>query len=295
MTAKPATKPVSWLDLSAAYAIDTARSLNRILFKNIKRTHDVVDSEYNVGQWGRVLAEKAWLRERTAEDFLVGHNHTERLAKVDGGIVRLSTSDYYRYRLGALAELVSRHASDAVSLVELGAGFGYNLFCLSRDPHWVKLRGLDIAPNAIEAGRQIASHFKVADRVSFDRIDLTNAEDPHFAELHDETLLTYFCIEQIPYAVDAVLENIIRARPRRVINIEPATSMLNRLDPRDIASRVYIRSMDYQTRLFGLLDELDAKGRIRVIARERMNFAPTLHNDGLLYVWEPLENLVGAR
>jgi len=64
--------------------------------------------------------------------------------------------------------------------------------------------------------------------------------------------------------------------------------MLSRLDPRDIASRVYIRSMDYQTRLFELLDELDAKGRIRVIARERMNFAPTQHNDGLLSVWEPL-------
>src|SRR5262249_7364138 len=122
-----------------------------------------------------------------------------------------------------------------------------------------------------------------------DRIDLTNADDPYFAELLDETLLTYFCIEQIPYAVDAVLENIIRARPRRVINIEPATDMLSHLDPRDIASRVYIRSMDYQTRLFELLDELDAKRRIRVIARERMNFAPTLHNDGLLYVWEPLE------
>lgn len=289
MTSKLDTKPVSWLDLSAAYASDVARSLSRMLFKNVKRTRDVVDSEYNVGQWSRVLAEKAWLREDTIEDFLVGHDQVERLAKVDGRIVGLLTSDYYRYRLGALTKLVSRHC-DSSSLIELGAGFGYNLFCLSRDPRWVKLRGLDIAPNAIEAGRQIAGHFEIAHRVTFDRIDLTNADDPHFAELLGETILTYFCIEQIPYAVDAVLENIIRARPHRVINIEPATGMLSRFNPRDIASRIYIRSMDYQTRLFELLDELDAKGRIRVIARERMNFAPTLHNDGLLYVWEPLEN-----
>lgn len=289
MTSKLDTKPVSWLDLSAAYAFDVARSLSRILLKNVKRTHDVVDSEYNVGQWGRVLTEKTWLREDSVEDFLVGHDRSQRLAKVDGHIIGLSTSDYYRYRLGALRELVSRH-SDPGSLIELGAGFGYNLFCLSRDPRWVKLRGLDIAPNAIEAGRQIASHFEIADRVTFDRIDLTNADDQHFAELLGETVLTYFCIEQIPYAVDAVLENIIQARPRRVINIEPATGMLSRFNPRDIASRLYIRSMDYQTRLFELLDELDAKGRIHVITRERMNFAPTLHNDGLLYVWEPGES-----
>jgi hypothetical protein len=45
--------------------------------------------------------------------------------------------------------------------------------------------------------------------------------------------------------------------------------------------------MDYQTRLFGLLDRLEREGRVRIVARERMPFAPTIHNDGLLYCWEP--------
>ncbi len=97
----------------------------------------------------------------------------------------------------------------------------HNLFSLSLDPHWSKLRGFDIAPNGIEAGRQIAGHFKLDDRVSFDRIDLTDAGDPHFSQLAGGTVFTYFCIEQIPYAVESVIENIIRARPARVINIEP--------------------------------------------------------------------------
>lgn len=44
------------------------------------------------------------------------------------------------------------------------------------------------------------------------------------------------------------------------------------------------RSMDYQIKL---LDALDAQGRIRILARERMGFASTLHNDGLLYACEP--------
>ena len=186
-----------------------------------------------------------------------------------------------------MSELIARHAGEATSLLELGSGYGANLFSLSLDPHWSKLRGFDIAPNGIEAGRQIASHFKLDDRVSFDRIDLTDAGDPHFSELAGGTVFTYFCIEQIPYAVEAVIENIIRARPARVINIEPGVDMLKLSRPRDFTSRVYIRSMDYQTRLFKLLDTLDAQGRIRVLARERMAFAPTLHNDGLLYAWEP--------
>jgi hypothetical protein len=284
---EPDVKPASRLELSQAYAIDLVRSLRRLALKNVRRTTDVVNSEYNVGHWGRILSERAWLGAHDLEEFLVGHDGTQRLAKVDGQIVRIATNDYYRYRIGALSRLVTRHAGAATSLLELGAGFGYNLFSLSFDPRWVNLRGFDIAPNGIEASRQIANHFQLADRVRFDRIDLTDADDPHFKELAGSTVLTYFCIEQIPYAVESVIENIIRAKPARVVNIEPGVDMLKLSRPRDFASRIYIESMDYQTRLFKLLDALDQNGRIRVLARERMGFAPTLHNDGLLYVWEP--------
>jgi hypothetical protein len=284
---EPNIKPASRLELSQAYATDLVRSLRRLVLKNVRRTTDVVNSEYNVGQWGRILNERTWLGVRDLEEFLVGHDGTPRLAKVEDQIVRIATNDYYRYRIGALSRLVTRHAGAATSLLELGAGFGYNLFSLSCDPWWMKLRGFDIAPNGIEAARQIASHFRLADRVSFDRIDLTDAKDPNFKELAGGTVLTYFCIEQIPYAVEAVVENIIRAAPARVVNIEPGVDMLKLTRPRDFASRVYIESVDYQTRLFKLLDQLDKQGRIRVLARERMGFAPTLHNDGLLYAWEP--------
>jgi hypothetical protein len=284
---EPDVTPASKLDLSWAYTIDLVRSLRRLAFKNVRRTNDIVDSEYNAGVWDRVLNQRAWLGGGPLEEFLTGHNMAPRFAKVDDRIVRISTRDYYRYRIGALSELIKRHAGGATSLLELGAGYGYNLFSLSLDPYWSKLRGLDIAPNGIEAGRQIASHFQLNDRVSFDRIDLTDASDPHFSELAGSTVFTYFCIEQIPYAVEAVIDNIIRARPARVVNIEPGIDMLNLSRPRDFTSRVYIRSMDYQTRLFKLLDSLELQGRIRVLARERMGFAPTLQNDGLLYAWEP--------
>ncbi|KJC34260.1 hypothetical protein UB31_39450 [Bradyrhizobium sp. LTSP849] len=288
MTLSPDIAPASTLELSRAYAADFARSLLRLAFKNVKRTGDVVDSEYNGGAWDRVLNERGWLGGVPLEEFLAGQSPSPRLAKVNGQLVRIATKDYYRYRIRALSELMMRHVGDATSLVELGSGTGYNLFSLSLNPRWTQLRGFDIAPNGIEAGRQIASHYGLDGRVSFDRIDLTDAQDPQFGQLAGATVFTHFCIEQIPYAVDAVIENILRARPGRVVNIEPAIDMLNLSDPRDLASRLYLKSVDYQTRLFALLDELEVKGRIRILSRERMAYAPTLHNDGLLYAWEPL-------
>ena len=287
MRFKPDVKPASRLDLSCAYTIDLARSLGRRALRNVRRTPEVVDSEYNAGEWARILRERAWLRARSLEEFLVGDSTSERLAKVDDRIVRITTGDYYRYRIGALSELISRHAGGATALLELGAGFGYNLFSLSLDPQWSRLRGLDIAPNGIEAGRQIASRFDLADRISFGRIDLTAADDAGFAELAGSTVFTYFCIEQIPYAVEAVVENIIRAKPACVINVEPDVDMLNLSKPRDLANRLYVASMGYQTRLFKLLDNLDRSGRIRVRSRERIRYAPTFHYDGLVYAWEP--------
>jgi hypothetical protein len=285
---KSDVKPASQLKLSRAYTVDLARSLRRLALKNVRRTNEVVDSEYNTGEWGRILSERGWLGGRTLEEFLIGHNDTQRLAKVDGQIVRIATNDYYSYRISALSELITRQAGGTKSLLELGSGFGYNLFSLSLDPQWNRLRGFDIAPNGIEAGRQIASHFQLTDRISFGRIDLTDPNDTSFQEVGNSTVLTFFCIEQIPYSVEAVVENILRARPARVINIEPGADMLNLFQLRDLASHLYLRSMDYQTRLFAYLDEIEKKGRIRVLARERMQFASTLHNDGNLYVWEPM-------
>jgi hypothetical protein len=258
-----------------------------MLLSHRRRTSDVVDAEYNVTTWGRILAERSWLRAGSLEDLLVGEGNKQLLAKVDGQIVQLSIRDYYKYRIGTLSELVARHAGGAESLVEVGAGFGNNLFTLSLDPRWQHLRGLDISPNGIEAGRQIASHFGLPDRVSFGRIDLTDPNDPGFRELAGATVFSYFCLEQIPHKIESVIDNLLRARPMRVINIEPGVHMLKLVNPRDFASRVYIKSMDYQTRLFKLLDMLESQNAIRILARERMKFAPTLHNDGLLYVWEP--------
>jgi O-antigen/teichoic acid export membrane protein len=286
--ALPAMQAASPVDLAIHYLGDFARSLGRIAIKRVRRTRSVVDLEYESGHWRRMLAEKAWLREKSVADFLVGSDAAPTLSKMDGRIVRISPRDYRSYRIGALSALLRRHAGGADSLVEIGAGFGYNLFALGCSGHWRRLKGFDIAPSGIAAGRQIAAHFGLADTIGFDRLDITDANDPGFGQIAGQTVFTFFCIEQIPYAVEQAVGNLLRAGPRRVINIEPATDMLDLRRPRDIVSLAYLKSVDYQTRLSGLLDRLEREGRLRIVARERMPFAPTIHNDGLLCCWEPI-------
>jgi hypothetical protein len=280
--------PASLPDRAITYGVDIARSVSRLIRRRIERTRDKVDAEYNLLHWQNILSSKAWTRAADLAAFLAPPNAKESLKKVDNQILRISFGKYYRYRIGALGDLLARHCGDTARLVELGTGYGYNLFALHlTHPDWT-FKGFDISPNGIAAGREIADHFGLSDKVSFGHIDLTDAADPTLAEIAGETVFTYFCIEQIPYDVRKVVENIIAARPKRVINIEPTTELLDLTRPRDLVSLVYIRSVDYQTQLFTTLDELERQGRIRILARERMPFAPNINNDGFLYCWEPI-------
>ncbi|MGY3513222.1 class I SAM-dependent methyltransferase [Bradyrhizobium lupini] len=276
----------SLADRATTYALDAVRSIGRLVMRRVKRTADVVNSEYNLLIWQRVLTARAWTKTNDLSEFLIPPNTAQELRKVDNQICRIAAQDYYRYRAKALGELIARHANSK-RIVELGTGYGYNLFSLHLDhPEWT-FKGFDIAPNGIATGREVAAHFGLSDKIALDRIDLTDASDSNFAAIEGEVVFTYFCIEQIPYDVRKVVDNIIAARPKRVINIEPTTELLNLADPRDIVSFLYIRSVDYQTQLFSTLDEYERQGRIRILARERMPFAPSIHNDGFLFCWEP--------
>jgi hypothetical protein len=280
--------PASLPDRVITYSVDVAKSVYRLILRRMERTQDEVNSEYNLLHWQKILSKKAWLKARDIPDFLAPPETTERLRKVDNQILRISAQKYYQYRIGALGDLIAHHCGDAKGIVELGTGYGYNLFSLHHShPDWT-LKGFDISPNGITAGREIADRFAVSDKISLDRIDLTDASDPNLAAITGQVVLTYFCIEQIPYDVRKVIENIIAARPKRVINIEPTTELLELFRPRDLVSLFYIRSVDYQTQLFTTLNQMEREGRIRIIARERMPFAPSINNDGFLYCWEPI-------
>ena len=284
VTSPPNCRPARAIDLLFAYSNSLARSISRAMLRRVRRTAEVVNADYNLSHWHKVLSEKKWLNAENLLNFLIPGDSIQRLRNVDGKIVWIDGHSYYRYRVGALGNLIARHAGGVSHIAELGAGYGHNLFSLYLShPDWT-FEGYDIAPNGILAGTAIAQHFGLSDVVSMGRINVTDATDPNFASIAGKTVFTYFCIEQVPYDVAEVIENIIAARPRRVINIEPTTELLDLTKLRDLVSFAYIRTVDYQTALFTTLERLEREGRIRIFARERMRFAPTINHDGFFSI-----------
>ena len=270
------------------------RSAARATVRRVRRDRHAVMKEYDQRNWALRREARAWERADSLEAFLVGRETRRIAAKIDGDPVHVACDEYYRHRLGALQRLVQEHLSAEGDVVELGCGFGYNLFALALAFPKRRFFGFDISPNGVEMGRAVAAHFGLADRIAFDFLDITRSGDPNFRQLKGRACFTFFCLEQLPDNVEGAVRNIVAAGPQRVLHVESSTELLNLRRPSDWANYAFVKSMDYQNSLFGLLRALAQEGELRLLHMGRAPFAPTLQNDGFVATWEPARSACSA-
>lgn len=272
--------------IARAYVGSFCRSIARLALKRVRRERHLVSAEYDQGHWAKSLDRRGWVNASTLGDFLAGSSNVAILAKIDGRVVRTTTSAYYRFRTRALGEFLNRHLRPQDEVVELGCGTGMNLFALSLARQGA-IHGFDISQNGVEAARATAKRFGLDGRMFFGRLDLIDGANPAFEAIRGRSVFTFFCLEQIPYSIEQVLRNILAQRPSRVVHVEPTVETLRLSDPMDLLNYLYVKSVDYQTRLFRTLQRLEEEGLVRILARERLPFAPTIQNDGFMISWEP--------
>jgi hypothetical protein len=279
--------PLSPFEALRAWVASCLRSLGRLLFGRRGRNRERVMSDYHAGFWQRILEEKAWTRAPDLRSFLAGEGTHSIVARIDGRMRRMTLRDYYDYRIDAFAGALGRWLNPEGEIVELGSGTGYNLLSLASSWPHARLRGFDLSPNGVEAARQSGAHFGLADRVSFGQLDLTRADQEAWQQVRGRDVFTFFCLEQIPYEIEAVVRNILRAGPRCVYHVEPGTAQLRWWRPADWPNYLYVWSMSYQTELTRCLEKLAAEGEIEILHTGRMPFSPTIQNTGFVAVWRP--------
>jgi SAM-dependent methyltransferase len=246
-----------------------------------------VRAEYDGGYWSEILRDARWRRTATLEEFLNPSDDHIRVCKVDNRYVRTRSIDYYRLRRERLLSVMREFAGADAELVEVGCGYGANLFSLTLGGEWRRLIGLDVSEAGLSAGRQIADRFSLSDRLTFHRLDLTNPDDPAFEHLRGRTAFTYYCFEQIPHDTDAVIRNLLSAGVRRVVQIEPLAELLHWNSPKDLINYLYILRSDYQRTLLTTLRRLERERTVRITAVRRLYYAPSIRHDPAVVCWEP--------
>ncbi len=280
-------RPARFPPLAATGWSVATRSLGRLAIGRLRqRGADRVQAEYDGGNWASILEKRSWTRCGSLDEYLIGNDRQAILARIDGKPYEISRCEYYRWRMQLLQSVVRSYVEDDGTLIELGCGYGYNVFSLALGGNIKTLRGYDISENGIAAARAIASHFGV-EHVSFDLIDLTDPTHSSFGEIAGKTVLTYFCFEQLPHDLGRVIRNIVEARPRRVISIEAATGARRPTNLLDLLNDLYVRSQDYQTGLAGCLRGFQTNNSLKLLEQTRLGYGPTIHNEAFLFVWEP--------
>jgi hypothetical protein len=250
-----------------------------------KRGRTAVTNEYDQGHWKRVLDERRWEGARSLYDYVVPPNETKRIAKIGGKLVRISTHEYYRFRLSEIQRIMEEYAGGANEIVELGSGWGMNLFSLALSGRWAALRGFDVSANGVKATNAAAKHFGLTSVVARE-LDLTNAKHPSFKEIEGATAFSYLCLEQLKYSTSQVIGNLLGSGVKRVIHVEPTPELFSWWRPADVANRIHLRAHDYQNNLLTELKRRERAGDLRLLAVSRLGFSPRAVNDPTLICWE---------
>jgi hypothetical protein len=267
------------------YALLAAKSRLRG-FSYARRGNETVNDEYDQGNWKSVLDERRWEKVSSLVDYVVPQIDTVRLAKIDGQLGWVTTRDYYRFRLKKLQQLIENHSTGGDELVELGCGWGVNLFSLALAGRWRFLRGFDVSPNGVRATNEAAAYFGV-DSVYAEQLDLTSRAHHSFRKIEGVTAFTYLCLEQLKYSTRPVIENLLASGVKQVIHFEPAPEIFSWWRLGDLANRFYLTAHDYQNNLLTSLRRLEKRGQLRITAVSRLNFSPRAVNDPTLIAWEP--------
>jgi SAM-dependent methyltransferase len=279
-------RALSWPERYQVLSKEVLTQTFNLAFHRLNRNRAQVMREYEDGRWKQALQSKAWLQAASLEEFLTTSDVRDRVAKIEGRLVRIRTCDYYEFRTRMIQETIAKFAGDVTEIVEVGCGSGQNLLALAQMGRWSRLVGLDLSENGVAAARDAAAHFGLRN-VEFGVLDLIRSDDPGFAALEGRTVFSYYCLEQLKYHTPLVIENLLRAGVRRVIHIEPTTELLRPWSVMDWINGAYVTRNDYQNNIIRTVRRFEKQGKVRILRTERLGYAPTPRNDPILLCWEP--------
>jgi SAM-dependent methyltransferase len=221
------------------------------------RTTEKVEQEYNKEKYFSCIEKYKKVEGKITMDEMkqseVGTDTTANCVSFGDDLFIMELGEARKAYYSIIKEALAPHIEKSDSILELGCGYGYNLWMLQQEFSTPKLHwfGGEYSTNAVELGRQFAR------RTENTEIDQFNFyETPYDILQKTNGLMTVFtshAIEQIPSAVSFIEGlRLHKDRINRVINIEPVYESDETL--LGLMRRRYTEICDYNTDLLTLLE-----------------------------------------
>src|SRR5262249_20623684 len=103
----------------------------------------------------------------------------------------------------------------------------------------------------------------------------------------DTDVLTVHALEQLGASGPAVLDMLVRRRPRRGLHIEPILDFYDRALPYDDIAARYHKARGYLEGLWPSLSAFAADGKIEILSKGRVRLGNLYHEAYSFVCWRP--------
>ena len=253
----------------------------RKLKKNILTNEKVVKGyEWH---WGLVLDSQEWKKKDFQEfNFPKKNKRVSITTLIDNKICQIRYFDYTIYRPMRIYKILKEFTEKDDVIVELGFGWGWNLFNMIAFGLENKLEGCEITENGFNSCKIINQHYQC--NLKLEKLDLT--KNFGVDKFKEKTLFTHYAMEAMKYDTKKVLENILISKPKQVIHIEPIYELYNN-NLRDITSKLYIEYSNYQDNLLKTLQELESEDKIEIKDIRRLGYGHKSEHEASMIRWIP--------
>jgi SAM-dependent methyltransferase len=237
--------------------------------------------------WGEILAQvrsKGFTPAVLRPQYFDHH----RIMRFDGEYIDGGDANFvYQYDQLLRRIVLTRYLKGAEKIVELGCGTGTSQLMLADLLPDAKLVASDWAKPSQEIIRAIGAHLKRdITPVCFNMLTLEGWDELTIDR--DSAVVTVHALEQLGGNCTALLNTLLKARPRYCLHLEPVTEFYDPGSLFDALAIRYHRRRNYLDGWLTSLRALAAEGRIEIMEERRLGFGDRYHEAYSVVQWRPV-------
>jgi hypothetical protein len=247
-----------------------------------KRTAEKNEKEYNKEKWGLLLKKinTKKITVKKVDNLFVGKNKV--ISVINKKIVRIYPSQAKNFfKAEVFSELENYKINN---IAEIGAGYGSILLGYKNCNNNAKINyfAYEKMINGIKCIKKIDPDLKL----SAMKGDFNKPKD--FKSLPEKSII-YTCMSamMIPRLKISFFNYLIKKKPKAILHFESVPDFCED-DLLGILQKKYIKFNDYNTNLFQLLKQLEAKKKIKIVKIKKNILAENFLLPTSLIIWKPI-------
>ena len=178
--------------------------------------------------------------------------------------------------------IIIKLLSGFTTIHDLGAGSCFNSLAFSKSLPESNIVAYDWAPATVKIADILAQKHNLNITGS-----LYNFYQSNLKFDSNDLVITACALEQLGDNWISFLNNMLTAKPKRVVHLEPIYERYNSLSEFDIIAREYHKLRNYLIGYYPMLKKLEQEDKIRIICDHRTEIGSRFHECYTILAWEP--------